>query len=826
MGCSGFKEDSLPDNNNLTKTINNFDIYPQINQEYLYLYYYQLVWKVRPTICFFQLKEQDNVERKEVSNFNLLLKQKIISEQNNIESLIKDKLIIIYIHNINGVIITKNKNKVNYYLMNYLDQINDICLVDISNVNILGGEKFSVYELKNQSKYFFDMNNKEIDFSKRNELISMGKNEEIFEKEDIIEDEELEERNKILKSKEIVINVNKNDFIKEGNNEEKESFFQNIEKDDKDGNINKQKSTRSIRRKSSLKIKNLEMEKEILNDIETFKPKKINEKEDLNNLKPKEKKSKKKKGKKVKIKKIKKVDSKKNKGNTSIENGTTNINNIEININITNNHNNINLLSNLSNLNINDKEQSTIIINSLPKYEIKEKTLIIKTYNFTQELNKELEKIFFESNKNNPKENDDDYSPYEHILYICNTEERKKVKKTNRYLGNIFYNLDKNKEKENSNVNLNNILNKDKKERNFIIIHNKNKIPFEQRHCKNDINKIYFDINEFNIDSPFYLKEFIDMIINYKNLSQIKFGQNVNNSSNPNNLLFWKYLKKLFRENFNIRWVSLKDSSLDDNIIDIFLSSLLMKRIRYLNLSNNKSLSNKAMYYLNKFLIKNQTLSVLYLNKNINITVEGIRLTTTALQMHPNITKLDISNIYLEGCGQFISLLLFENKCLKELNLRNIGLSKTDIAFIASKLGEESHLIYLDLGLNHTIGDEGLKEIGKIINNNKSLKAIGLDGLNLTMNNFLPIFEAIIKNRNIESYSLNMNSGLPFKGILNFFLKNQHFKEISIIPWDIEEDNEENKFTEDQIYAIKKFHFKAPYINIKGIRFEDNDEIN
>ena len=122
------------------------------------------------------------------------------------------------------------------------------------------------------------------------------------------------------------------------------------------------------------------------------------------------------------------------------------------------------------------------------------------------------------------------------------------------------------------------------------------------------------------------------------------------------------------------------------------------------------------------------------------------------------------------------------------------------------------------------MGDEGLKEIGKIIGNNKSLKFIGLDGLNLTMNNYLPIFEAIMKNRNIESYSLNMNSGLPFKGILNFFLKNQHFKEISITPWDIEEENEENKFTEDQLYAIKKFHFKAPHVIIKGISFIEGEE--
>jgi hypothetical protein len=315
------------------------------------------------------------------------------------------------------------------------------------------------------------------------------------------------------------------------------------------------------------------------------------------------------------------------------------------------------------------------------------------------------------------------------------------------------------------------------------------------------------------------------MIINYKNLTQIKFGPNVNNSANPNNLILWKYLKKLFQENFNIFWVSLKNSNLDDNIIDIFLSSLLMKRIRYLNISNN-NLTNKAMYFLNKFLIKNQTLSVLYMNKNFNITVEGLRLITNALQMHPNILKLDISNIYLEGSGQFIAQLLFENKCLEDLNLRNINLSKNDMAFIASKLvGEEVKLKYLDLGLNKNMGDEGLKEIGKIIGNNKSLKFIGLDGLNLTMNNYLPIFEAIMKNRNIESYSLNMNSGLPFKGILNFFLKNQHFKEISITPWDIEEENEENKFTEDQLYAIKKFHFKAPHVIIKGISFIEGEEV-
>ena len=815
MGCSSFKEDSSSEKKIFSQSFQKkFDEYSKPDLQFFDLYYYQLLWKIRPTICFFQIKEQEKINRQDVTNFTSLYKQKLISDQNNIDYLIKDKLIIIYMHITNGVIITKNKNKINYYLMNYIDNIISISLVDISNVNLLGGEKFSIYELKNQSKYFFNLNNKEVDFSKRNELVSLGKSEEIFDKEDIIEDEEFEEKNNLLKQKEIVIKINKSDFIKGGNNEEKESFFQSFNGNkEKESVITKQKSIKL--NKSNLKVKNLEIEKEILNDIETFKPKKAFKKKDIANyinLKPKLNKNVKVKPKKVNIKKIRKVNNrnsnqKKLKELESISSiqGSTNINNIEININITNNHNNINLLSNL---NIDDK------LDTASLYEIKNKTLIIRTYNFTPELNKELEQIFyFDTNiyKNS------DYSPYEFIICPVIQEERKRSKKLSQYF------IEK-KEKENH-INNSNNFNTDKKMNDFIIIHDRHRIPFDQRKCKNDINKISFEIEEFNLDSTCYLKEFVDMITNYKNLTQIKFGKNLNNSSIPNNLIFWKYLKKLFQENFNISWVSLKNSGLDDNIIDIFLSSLLMKRIRYLNISNNK-LTNKAMYFLNKFLIKNQTLSVLYINNNINITVDGLRLVTNALQMHPNILKLDISNIYLEGSGQFISLLLFENRCLRELNLRKINLSKSDMAFIASKLiGDGVKLKYLDLGLNKNMGDEGLKEIGKIISNNKSLRFIGLDGLNLTMNNYLPIFEAIIKNRNIESYSLNMNSGLPFKGILNFFLKNQHYKEISITPWDIEEENEKNQFTEDQLYAIKKFHFKAPNVIIKGISFIDGDEV-
>ena len=828
MGCSNFKEDNniSPKIINYSKKISkNLEEYSQLDSQSFDLYYYQLLWKIRPTICFFQLRDEEKIGKSDVFNYTSLMKQKILVEQSNINYLIKEKMIIVYIHSVNGVVITRNKNKVNYFLMNNMNNIIDICLVDISNVNLNGGEKFSIYELKTQSKYYFNMENKEIDFSKRNELISLGKQEHIFEKESSFEDEELDEKNEILQDSELVLKFDMDNFIKKDPNEEKESFFQN---DNNNNNNNSDKDKKTIKRKS-IQAKNLDIDKTILNDIETYKPKKPMKKRlsKIINFKEKNTKNSKIKLNEKSLKKIKKGNNmnksnnrarNNNKNtNTSSKEGTSNIKNIQININISNNNNNINVLSNFNVKNKKVKNQDTIESNR--PYEIIEKCLILNTLNFTKELNKELEKLFFESNLD--ERDTENYTPFDHIIFSNFKEEGKKSKSNSKIFDNIntiANNLEKFKEKENINTNHINS--------NFIIIHNRYKKPFEQRKCKNDINKIYFKGNDLKInnESVYYLKEFVEMVICYKNLIQIKFDKGMNDSLSYKNLIFWKYLKKLFQENFNIRWISLKQSDLDDNIMEIFLSSLLMKRIRYLNISNNQ-ITNKSMYFLNKFLIKNQTLSYLYMNNNPNITIEGIRLITTALQMHPNISKLDISNINLEGSGQFISQLLYENKCLKELNLRNINLNKNDITFLAAKLSENNKLIFLDLGLNYKIGDEGMKEIGKIIYNNKSLKSIGLDGLYLTMNNYLPIFEAITKNKNIESYSLNMNSGLPLKGILNFFLKNPQVKEISITPWDIEKESEFNRFTEDQLYAIEKFHLKAPNVNIKGIRFIEADEI-
>jgi hypothetical protein len=249
---------------------------------------------------------------------------------------------------------------------------------------------------------------------------------------------------------------------------------------------------------------------------------------------------------------------------------------------------------------------------------------------------------------------------------------------------------------------------------------------------------------------------------------------------------------------------------------------MTLKRIRYLNISRNK-ITNKGMYFMNKFLMKNQTLLILDMSSNQNVTSEGIKLIANALKMHPNITKINLSNNNLNGAGRYLATLIRDNKSLKSLLIRNDFLEAKDIGFLTEEMCKKiCTIIELDIGLNAGVGDEGLKEIGKIIENNKSLKSIGLDGLNFTMNNYLPVFQAIFKNKNIESYSLNMNAGLPLKGILNFFLKNPHVKELSIIPWDVEKDKDK-VFNKEQLLQLERFHIKSPQVIIHGINFIDNE---
>jgi len=872
MGC-GHGNQKLP-----LKTIQKeklYEDYEEINAYTYKLYYYVLFWKKRPDICYFQKISDEVVQKSEMTSLNKVLDKMTIDRNSSIKSLIKQDQILFYIYCSNGVIITKNSNKINYYLSTYMDNIINLSFVDISVTILPEIEYYSLYELKRQSKYFYDLHMKEVDFTKRNQLTNKGKMEQLSDFDDIEEEVEKDEKNnEIYKDIDIKFNINHfngeymmnddnflgiNDKKKEENSNSNILFGVNsiIEKEKNNKILNEIKEYKNKDSIKNEKISKKSMKRDGSSSMITnISKSRIDKSKDKKEGKSKEKSKDKKsvsKNKSLKnsssdinvmkkndkiLFKIKKVQNIKkdmnlnanlfsyNKQFSSILNASNEekdekSNYIKETINANKNQNEI---SNKNILILNKEEVKENIPPILPPYQIKDHCLIISTNKLTKEINSQLFKILFsdkdENNINDVKAGD--YvnkkpsplyeSSFDHVNYYC--EDKKKKKKVNKSQSILQYIKNDNSKK----ISVKEGMERDDKKTNndYIIIFNKYREPFDKKKSSHKINKIYFKNCKFNIDSIYYLKEFISMLVKYEDLKKIYFS----NNETDMNFVGWKFLKQLFRENFNIRWVSFKNSNLNDNVLEIIISALLLKRIRYLNLSNN-NITNKSMYLLNKFLIKNQTLSFLDMSHNKNIDTDGIKLILNALKLHPNICKLDLSYMNIAGCGELLSSVLSENKTIITLILKNDNFNSIDMKFLSKELSKrESILEHLDLSENLNIGDDGLKEIGKIIYNNKSLKSIGLDGMNLSMNNYLPIFKGIFKNRTIEYYSLSKNEGLPMKGILNFFQKNPQVKKINIIPWDREKD-EENEFSEEQIYLLEKFHIKAPHVVLQGINIID-----
>ena len=899
MGC-GNGNQKIPLKINQKKKL--YEDYEEINSYTFDICFYILIWKKRPDTCYFQKISGEVIKKSEITSLNKVLEKMTLENVEDIKSLIKQDQILFYVFCSNGVIITKNSNKINFYLSSYIDNIINLSFVDISVTILPEREYYSLYELKRQSKYFYNLNMKEVDFSERNKLTNDGKMEQLSDFDDIEEEVEKEEKNN-EKYKDIDIKFNINHFNGEYMKNEDDNFL------GINDNKKKEENTNSNILLDVNSILNKETNNKILKEIKEYANKEVIEKKETrksmkkdvnssmitNATKSKIDKSKDKKEEKnrekskdnIKDKSKDKIrdkirdksnDKKSNSKNKELKNSKSEIklksdkilfknkkelnkkkdingliypfnkrksnnlngSNFEEKDEKINNH--IKDTINLNNQSESSKKNSLILNKEEnkenkpsipPPYEIKDNCLIISTNKLTKEINAEFQKILFteenESQNNeddeNENENKDEESPkkkkylfyesaYDHVNYFC--EEKKKKRKANKSQSLLQHIKNDNSKK----LSIKEYSDKDDKKNlynDYIIIYNKYKEPFDKKKSSHKINKIYFRNCKFSIESIYYLKEFISMLVKYEDLKKIYFS----NNDIDMNFIGWKFLKQLFRENFNIRWVSFKNSNLNDNVFEILISALLLKRIRYLNLSNN-NITNKSMYLLNKFLIKNQTLSILDMSHNQYVDTDGIKLILNALKLHPNICKLDFSYMNIPGSGELISSLLSENKSIITLILKNDNFNDIDMKSISKELSKrESTLEHLDLSENTKIGDDGLKEIGKIIYNNKSLKSIGLDGMNLSMINYLPIFKGIFKNRTIENYSLNKNEGLPLKGILNFFQKNPQVKKISIIPWDRSKD-EENEFSEEQIYLLEKFHIKAPHVTLQGINIIDN----
>jgi len=704
MGCTAKENNDELSRQDLIQ----YEDYSKSKQNTFIVEYYKLDWKTRPEICVFQKVEEQILEKGELNNIDDLFEIVQFEELKNIDSLIDGGFILYYLYIDKGVIITRNIDKINYCLGTKMDEIIKLCIIDISSVIISEPEYFCIHELKKQTKYFFDLSNKEISFISRNELVNMGKDENLSETEIDLMDEIIEE-------------------VKE-NNQFSQTINPNLlmgdQKDQKEGEGGEGDEGNNMQTDNN--EKELDFQKDNTKNVEN----------NFNAIHSK-------------VKNFLETDDKNDEINELAENNEEN-----------------------------ELEEKP--------YEIQDDNLIISASEMTPEINRELEKILFNTSLN-------EETPFDYLNYYSEENNKKPKKRRRRENRDNDY--------------------QDEEYNDYILINKKNGIPYEKKKCLNKIKKVIFKNCSFSSNSIFYLKHFIIMLSKYNFLKLAIYKNNVSSD-----FMGWKFFRQLLKENFSLRWVSFKCAGFNDKIFEEIISGMTLKRIRYLNISTNK-ITNKGMYFLNKFLMKNQTLLILDMSNNKNVTYEGIRLIANALKMHPNITKINLSNNNLAGAGKYLAVLARDNKSLKSLLIRNICLESKDIEFLAEEMCKKSCTINdLDIGLNAGVGDNGLKEIGKIIENNKSLISIGLDGLNFTMNNYLPVFQAIFKNKNIERYSLNMNAGLPLKGILNFFLKNPHVKELSVIPWDVNKDKEK-VFKKEQLIQLERFHLKSPQVIIHGINF-------
>ena len=260
--------------------------------------------------------------------------------------------------------------------------------------------------------------------------------------------------------------------------------------------------------------------------------------------------------------------------NDDNENEKSNLGNIE-----TNGNENIDNEKEMQNEEENEDEEGDKA-KKIDGYEIRNNTLIISMSNMTEKLNQELKKIFYVTTLK-------EESPYLYTTYSNQEEENKKEKEKPK---NKLVPPPPEEEEEEPVVVHND----------YIKIYKKNAVPYEKRTSQHKINKIIIQDCSFNNESLENLKDFFTMLSYYPDLLKIAIYHN----DMDNDFTGWKFFRQLFRENFNIRWVSFKGASLNDQIFADIIMGMTLKRIRYLNLSKNR-ISNKGLYFFIFFWVFN-----------------------------------------------------------------------------------------------------------------------------------------------------------------------------------------------------------------------------
>jgi len=357
--------------------------------------------------------------------------------------------------------------------------------------------------------------------------------------------------------------------------------------------------------------------------------------------------------------------------------------------------------------------------------------------------------------------------------------------------------------------------NKDEENQNIQVTSRINKIDNYNTNQKCITNIIFENINFVDDDS---LKSLINILIDYPFL--IKFGFNNFHLEKEESVKIWEGLFKLFKNNYNIRFIDLYDSSITDAIIESLSLIFEDKRIRYINFSENYITRNGAKY-LSSFLHKNKTLQTLKMNNNDlrEFTHEGIDYIVQSLYNHPNIRIISFSYMTVTGCGKAVGELIKNSKSLVSINLKGCDLNTIDFKNICTALSGDISKTIKSVNLSHNdmAGNKSLEEIGKMLGVNKTLTYLNLSKMNINMDNYQLILNGISENKNIRNFYFSYNPKIKPRIILEYFFYRKELNSLAYIPYKESINGKKDKieFNLDEKKFIEKFKYERKDVKLK-----------
>ena len=160
---------------------------------------------------------------------------------------------------------------------------------------------------------------------------------------------------------------------------------------------------------------------------------------------------------------------------------------------------------------------------------------------------------------------------------------------------------------------------------------------------------------------------------------------------------------------------------------------------------------------------------------------------------------------------------------MSALNVSNIvnewiekKLNLSDFKEICRAVSDSQNIESLDIGMNDMGGDLSLKEVANMITKTKSLTSLNLDKMNINMDNYEIIMDAIIENKTIQKYYFSYNSNLKPIIALKVFYGLDNLTYLEFVPYDKDNDNEKDKdFSLEEKKFLETFKKEKPNVTLR-----------